>query len=170
MLIFFINYATYKSINAFKDSSYNNSKEIDMYNNYKDLQRYQTRAYDYAKELGTAFTKHTAQIKREIAKSKITKVKQAKARKASCNFNLQRFTASLGSQGLNALSCVIVNANLERSSFSKDRSATSYKKRQYYYSYKVPSDYKVVALQLNVSKSSSLTKRCCSSSNVLIDS
>ena len=96
MLIFLVNYATYKSINAFKDSSYNNSKEIDMYNNYKDLQRYQTRAYDYAKELCTAFTKHTAQIKREIAKSKITKVKQAKACKASRNFNLQRFTTSLG--------------------------------------------------------------------------
>jgi hypothetical protein len=40
MLIFLVNYATRKSINAFKDSSYNNSKEIDMYNNYKDLQRY----------------------------------------------------------------------------------------------------------------------------------
>ena len=96
MLMFLVNYATCKSINAFKDSSYNNSKEIDIYNNYKDLQRYQTRAYDYAKELCTAFTKHTAQIKREIAKSKITKVKQAKARKASYNFNFQCFTTSLG--------------------------------------------------------------------------
>ena len=96
MLIFFINYTTYKSINAFKDSSYNDSKEIDMYNNYKDLQRYQTQAYNYAKELYTAFTKYTTQIKRKIAKSKITKVKQAKARKASYNFNFQRFTTSLG--------------------------------------------------------------------------
>ena len=96
MLMFLVNYATCKSINAFKDSSYNNSKEIDMYNNYKDLQRYQTQAYNYAKELYTAFTKYTTQIKRKIAKSKITKVKQAKARKASYNFNFQRFTTSLG--------------------------------------------------------------------------
>ena len=35
--MFFVNYTTYKSINAFKNSSYNNSKEIDIYNNYKDL-------------------------------------------------------------------------------------------------------------------------------------
>ena len=96
MLMFLVDYATYKSINAFKDSSYNNSKEIDIYNNYKDLQRYQTQAYNYAKELYTTFTKYTAQIKRKIAKSKITKVKQAKARKASYNFNFQRFTTSLG--------------------------------------------------------------------------
>jgi hypothetical protein len=75
MLMFLVDHATRKSINAFKNSSYNNSKEIDMYNNYKDLQRYWTRAYNYAKELRTAFTKHTAQVKREIAKSKMTKVK-----------------------------------------------------------------------------------------------
>jgi hypothetical protein len=60
MLMFLVDYATRKSINAFKDSGYNDSKEMDMYNNYKDLQRYWTRAYDYAKELRTAFTKHTA--------------------------------------------------------------------------------------------------------------
>jgi hypothetical protein len=40
MLMFLVNHATRKSINAFKNSSYNNSKEIDMYNNHKDLQRY----------------------------------------------------------------------------------------------------------------------------------
>jgi hypothetical protein len=37
MLMFLVDYATCKSINAFKDSSYNNSKKIDIYNNYKDL-------------------------------------------------------------------------------------------------------------------------------------
>jgi hypothetical protein len=37
MLMFLVDYATRKSINAFKDSSYNNSEEIDMYDNHKDL-------------------------------------------------------------------------------------------------------------------------------------
>jgi hypothetical protein len=37
MLMFLINYATRKSINAFKDSSYNNSEEMDMYDNYENL-------------------------------------------------------------------------------------------------------------------------------------
>jgi hypothetical protein len=99
----------------------------------------------------------------------MTEVEWAKAREASRNFNLQRFTAGLGSQGLNALSCVVVDANLERSSFSKDRSATGCKKRWYYYSRKVPGDYEVVAPWLNVSESGSPTKRCRSSGDVLID-
>jgi hypothetical protein len=100
----------------------------------------------------------------------MTEVEWAKAREASRNFNLQRFTASLGSQGLNAPSCVMVNANLERSSFSKDGSATSRKKRWYYYGREVPGDHEVVAPWLNVSKSGSLTKRRRGSSDVSIDS
>jgi hypothetical protein len=60
ILMFLVDYATRKSINAFKDGGYNNGEEMDMYDNYEDLQRYWTRAYDYAKELRTAFTEHTA--------------------------------------------------------------------------------------------------------------
>jgi hypothetical protein len=70
---------------------------------------------------------------------------------------------------LNALSYVVVDANLEKSSFSKDRSATSREKRWYYYSREVPGNYKVVAPWLNVSKSSSPTKRRRGSGNVSID-
>ena len=169
MLMFLVDHATRKSINAFKDGGYNDGEEMDMYDNHEDLQRYWTRAYDYAKELRTAFTEHTAQIKREIAKSKMTEVEWAKAREASRNFNLQRFTAGLGSQGLNALSCVVVNANLERSSFSKDGSATGREKRWYYYGREVPGDHEVVAPWLNVSESGSPTKRRRGSGDVSMD-
>jgi hypothetical protein len=70
---------------------------------------------------------------------------------------------------LNALSCVVVDANLERSSFSKDRSATGREKRWYYYGREVPGDHEVVAPWLNVSESGSPTKRRRGSSDVLID-
>lgn len=40
MLMFLVDHATRKSINAFKDGGYNNGEEIDMYDNHKDLQRY----------------------------------------------------------------------------------------------------------------------------------
>ena len=98
----------------------------------------------------------------------MSKVKQAKARKVSYTFNFQRYTSSLGSESLNALSNVVVDASLKRALFSKDSNALGYKKRQYYYSRKVLGGYKVQALQINISKaSSSLTKRCRNSSNFL---
>ncbi|KAG9195902.1 hypothetical protein G6011_01023 [Alternaria panax] len=40
ILTFLINHATRKSINAFKDSGYNEGKEIDMFDNHKDIQKY----------------------------------------------------------------------------------------------------------------------------------
>ena len=98
----------------------------------------------------------------------MSKAKQAKARKVSYTFNLQRYTSSLGSQGLNAPSNIIVDASLKRALFSKNSNALGYKKRQYYYSYKVLGSYKVQAPQINISKaSSSLTKRYYNSSNFL---
>jgi hypothetical protein len=160
MMMFLVDHATRKSINALKDGGYNEGEEMEMFDASEDIRKYWKRAYDYAKELRTAFTEHTAQVKRDIAKSKLTEVEWAKAREASRNFNLQRFNAGLGSQGLNAPSCVVVDANLERASFSKDGNALGRKKRWYYYSREVPGDHEVMAPWRNVSEAgSSPTKR-----------
>lgn len=51
-----------------------------MFNANKNICKYQKRAFDYAKELCTAFSKHAAQVKRKITRSKMSNVKQAKAR------------------------------------------------------------------------------------------
>ncbi|RYN60186.1 hypothetical protein AA0118_g6316 [Alternaria tenuissima] len=37
MLMFLVDHATRKSINAFKDGGYNDSEEMDMYDNHEDL-------------------------------------------------------------------------------------------------------------------------------------
>ena len=51
-----------------------------MFNANKNIYKYQKQAFNYAKELNTAFSKYTAQVKRKITCSKMSNVKQAKAR------------------------------------------------------------------------------------------
>jgi hypothetical protein len=160
LLMYLVDYATRKSINAMRDGSYSEGQEQEMFDADENIREYWKRAFDYAKELRTAFSEHAAQVKREITRSKMSDVEWAKARQVSRTFNLERYTAGLGSQGLNAPSNVVVDAGLERASFSKDGTASGREKRWYYYGREVPGGHEVQAPYLNVSEAgSSPTKR-----------
>ena len=66
----------------------------------------------------------------------------------------------MGSQGLNAPSNVVVDAGLERASFSKDGNASGREKRWYYYGREVPGGHEVQTPWMNISEAgSSPTKR-----------
>ena len=160
LLMYLVDHATRKSINAMRDGNYTEGQEQEMFDASEDIRKYWKRAFDYAKELRTAFTEHAAQVKREIARSKMSEVELAKAREVSRTFNLQRYTSGLGSQGLNAPSNVVVDAGLERASFSKDSNASGREKRWYYYGREVPGGHEVQAPWMNISEAgSSPTKR-----------
>ena len=80
LLMYLVDYATRKSINAMRDSSYLEGQEQEMFDADENIREYWKRAFDYAKELRTAFSEHAAQVKREITRSKMSDVKWAKAR------------------------------------------------------------------------------------------
>ena len=71
--MFLVDYATRKSINQMATGDW--ADEEALLEGNEDIIAYWRRAFDYAVKLRTGFNEHAAQLKREIARSKITKVK-----------------------------------------------------------------------------------------------
>jgi hypothetical protein len=60
LLMYLVDHATRKSINAIRDGNYTEGQEQEMFDASEDIRKYWKRAFGYAKELCTAFTEHAA--------------------------------------------------------------------------------------------------------------
>jgi len=153
--MYLVDYAIRKSIQAMAAGEFEDEEA--MLASSSIIKSYWQRAFDYAVQLRVGFTEHAAQLKREIVRSKMSEAEWYKARQVSRNFNLERYSAGMGSQGLNAPANVVVDGALEASSFHRNGNATGREMRYYYYGPEVPPAHQVVAPYM--SDSGSPTKR-----------